>query len=424
MHHNNLRLNTTLLKNISQQYGTPTYVYDEQQMIGAFKAYQTAFGTYPHQICYAVKANGNLNILHCLQKQGAGFDIVSGGELYRALQVGTAPNQIIFSGVGKTDEEIQYALDTQIACFNIESTQELYRIAAIAKQRSQKAPIALRVNPNIDAKTHAYIATGLNTHKFGIPIEEALTLYQTAQQFESLSIEGLNCHIGSQMSTLAPLESAAKVLLEIKLKLNAQGIPIHHLNVGGGLGIAYHDRDARSTPGFPTPQEWVRTLLTVFQKTDAAHCTIRIEPGRSIVGTAGVLLTRVLYQKSNHDRHFLIVDAAMNDLLRPALYGAEHRVVSLESPSDPDRAYDIVGPVCESADFIAKQIPLSAKPDDILAILDTGAYGFSMSSQYNARPRAAEVMLCGDQYRLIRSRETYEILLGDERQWLQDGNHT
>ena len=371
-------------------------------------AFDAAFGDYPHQICYAVKANGSLAILDLLARLGSGFDIVSGGELERVLCAGGDSSEIIFSGVGKSKTEIRRALQVGIKCLNLESDAELYRVNAVAEQLGLKAPIAIRINPDIDAKTHPYIATGLRDNKFGIAVEAAVETYRVACAMDHVEVLGVACHIGSQLIELSPFLNALERTIDFIFELQNEGIELTHLDLGGGLGIRYGDESP------PLPREYIVALLEILHRRGCA-LPVSIEPGRSIVGNAGVLLTRVEYLKENAWRNFAVIDAAMNDLIRPALYQAWHDVLPVKRADGKDsKVYDIVGPVCESGDVLAKDRRLATAEGELLAIGSAGAYGFVLSSNYNARPRAAEVMVDGDEFHLVRPRETFDHMLGHE----------
>ena len=396
------------LTDIAAAVETPCYVYSRAALEQHWLAFDAAFGDYPHQICYAVKANGSLAILDLLGRLGSGFDIVSGGELERVLRVGGAPSEIIFSGVGKSKAEIRRALQVGIKCLNLESDAELYRVNDVAEQSGLKAPIAIRINPDIDAKTHPYIATGLRDNKFGIAVEAAVETYRAACAMDNVEVLGVACHIGSQLIELSPFLNALERTIDFVFELQNEGIELTHLDLGGGLGIRYGDESP------PTPREYIVALLEILHRRGCA-LPVSIEPGRSIVGNAGVLLTRVEYLKENAWRNFAVIDAAMNDLIRPALYQAWHDVLPVNRADGKNaKVYDIVGPVCESGDFLAKDRRLATAEGEVLAIGSAGAYGFVLSSNYNARPRAAEVMVDGDEFHLIRPRETFEQMLGDE----------
>lgn len=379
------------------QYGTPLYIYSRATIERHWKAFDAAAGDVPHLICYAVKANGNLAILNLLARLGSGFDIVSGGELARVIAAGGDAKKVVFSGVGKTEAEMRYALEQDILCFNVESEPELERLNQVAGAMGKVARISIRINPDIDAGTHPYISTGLKQNKFGIPIERAPEVYRYAASLPNLQITGVDCHIGSQLTEIAPFLEAADKLLALIDELAAAGIKIHHLDVGGGLGVNYNDE----TP--PHPSEYATALKQKLQDRDL---TLMFEPGRAIMANAGILATRVEYLKAGEDRHFAIVDAAMNDLIRPSLYSAWMNIIPVNRalPRDALR-YDVVGPVCETGDFLGKDRELAIAPGDYLAVRSAGAYGFSMASNYNARSRAAEVLVDGEQPHLIRERE-------------------
>jgi len=391
---------------ITQQFGTPTYVYSRATLERHWKAFDEAFSSQAHLVCYAVKANSNLAVLNVLARLGSGFDIVSAGELARVIAAGGDTAKTVFSGVGKTREEIEYALNHNIRCFNVESIPELTRINDVAATLNKIAPVSIRVNPDVDAQTHPYISTGLKENKFGIAIEDARTVYQSAKQMSNLDVVGVDCHIGSQLTSVTPFVDALKRVLTLIDELAAEGITIKHLDIGGGLGIHYRDE----TP--PTPAEYAQALQPLLQERDLE---ILLEPGRAIAGNAGILLTQVEFIKPTEAKQFAIVDAAMNDLLRPALYQSWQEIQPVALNSDAVAAtYDIVGPICETGDFLGKARQLAIKQGDYLAIRSAGAYGFTMSSNYNSRPRAAEVMVDGDQLHLVRERETIESLYAGE----------
>jgi diaminopimelate decarboxylase len=395
------------LADIAAGAGTPCYVYSARTILENYCAYDTAFGAQPHTVCYAVKANGNLAILKLLAQAGAGFDIVSGGELYRVLKAGGDPKKIVFSGVGKTAPEIDAALSAGIYVFNCESEPELALIDALAHRHGIQARIAMRVNPDVDAATHAYISTGRLAHKFGIDIADAEAVYERAGQLENLLIEGVSCHIGSQLMNPEPVMEAVDRVLNLIDRLRMKGFDIRHADLGGGLGVAYKPEDAApAISGF---------IAQMCARLKGRGLHAMIEPGRSIVGAAGVLLTRVLYRKTTGDKKFVVVDAAMNDLIRPALYSAYHDILPVREMNAPKSKVDVVGPVCETGDFLAKDRELAeVMPGDMVAISTAGAYGFVQSSNYNARPRAAEVLVEDDTWRVIRTRETYEDLVRGE----------
>lgn len=398
-----LSIEDVSLAEIAHQYGTPTYVYSQNAILNNLRAYQAAFKEFPTQICYAVKANSNLAILQLLAKHGSGFDIVSLGELKRVVAAGGRADKVIFSGVGKTSVEIEEAMKLGIFCFNVESEPELTRIADIATKLQKKVNIMLRINPNVDAKTHSYISTGMRENKFGMDLSDVVSLVTNIQAMPSLQLVGVGAHIGSQITDMAPFLKVLEHLLVIQATLRELGSPIKYLNIGGGLGITYRNE----TP--PTVMEYARALL---EKLAGQSVILILEPGRSIIGNAGVLLTKVEYIKNTGSRHFAITDAGMNDLVRPALYQAWQEILPVKQHSKlPPTMYDITGPVCESSDFLGKDRELALEPGDLLTIDCAGAYGFCMSSNYNSRCRAAEVMVNGDHSFLIRRRETIDDLL-------------
>jgi len=395
-----------LLEKIANEVGTPCYIYSKTQLLANLHAYQHAFGERSHRVHYAVKANSNLALLQLLHRAGAGFDIVSGGELTRVLAAGARGADVVFSGVGKSAHELEAALLADVACINVESAPELERLIAIAARLNRRAPIAFRVNPDVDAKTHPYISTGLERNKFGVPMGEAIELYQIAARSQHINIRGVACHIGSQLTDLAPIADAVGRVIDLAAKLSALGIELSHIDLGGGLGIRYQDETV------PAITSYVRTLCDV-----PARYEIHIEPGRSIVGNAGLLLTTVEYVKHTPTRHFAICDAAMTELIRPALYDAWHAVEAICPPAAnaTSALYDIVGPVCETGDFLAHERSLSITPGDRLAILQAGAYGFAMASNYNTRPRPPEILVDGSRWFEIRRRETINDLMDCER---------
>ena len=404
---NDLYCERVPLADLAARAGTPAYVYSSEAIRANYNAYDDALGDLPHLVCYAVKANSSLAVLALLAKAGAGFDIVSGGELYRVIQAGGDPAKVVFSGVGKTAGEVEYALENGIRGFNCESEAELALIDALAARRGVTAGFSIRVNPDVDAVTHPYISTGLSRHKFGIDIREAAAVYERARRHKNLVAEGVSCHIGSQLLDFSPILEAVDKALELAAALRAQGHPIRHLDLGGGLGIAY--REEEKTPEI---RAYVESLRGKLRESGLA---VTVEPGRSIVGAAGALLTRVLYRKRNGTKEFVVVDAAMNDLIRPALYGAHHEIVPVRRNTLPQIVADVVGPVCESGDFLARDRRMvCAMPGDFLAVRDAGAYGFVLSSNYNSRPRAPEVLVEGADWRVIRARETYEDLVRGE----------
>ena len=398
---------------VVKHYGTPCYVYSKQAILDVYQAYTDSFASLTHQICYAVKANSNLAVLGVLAQAGAGFDIVSRGELMRVLAAGGEAARVVFSGVGKTYSDIEYALNQGIGCFNVESISELTLINEVAAQLDKSAPISLRVNPDVDAKTHPYISTGLKDNKFGIAHEDALVVYQQAAKLSHIDIVGIDCHIGSQLTEVAPFVAALDKVIELVHSLRKAGIELRHIDLGGGLGVRYIDETPVSI------DEFANALLP---KLSELGLTVFFEPGRSIVANAGVLLTKVDVLKPTEHKNFAIVDAAMNDLIRPALYQAEMAVIPNVLPSngintESTEPWDIVGAICETGDFLAKDRLLSLSTGDILAITGAGAYGFTMSSNYNSRPRASEVMVADDRHQLIRKRETVEALYADEVLW-------
>lgn len=402
-----LHAEQTSLQSLAKQYGTPLYVYSRQEFESRWQAFDQAFGSQPHLVCYAVKTNSNLAILNVLARLGSGFDIVSQGELERVLQAGGDASKVVFSGVAKKSAEIERALQVGIRCFNVESHAELDRIQAVAQKMDKVAPVSIRVNPDVDAKTHPYISTGLKDNKFGVDINTAPELYADAQAMSHIDVTGIDCHIGSQLTEIEPFVDALERVMALKDQLAAQGIEIHHLDLGGGLGIQYNDE----TP--PPIAEYIQAMLA---KLNDDKIEIIIEPGRAIAGNAGVLVTEVEYLKPTEHKNFAIIDAAMNDLIRPALYQSEQMILPVTPREDGDLVeWDLVGPVCETGDFLAKQRKLNVKAGDYLAVMSSGAYGFTMSSNYNTRPRAAEILVDGEQAHVIRPRETYEDLMGSEK---------
>ena len=391
---------------LAEQYGTPLFVYSRATLERHWHAFDSAFDGHDHLVCYAVKANSNLAVLNLLARLGSGFDIVSGGELQRVLLAGGKPEHIVFSGVGKLANEIETALQLDILCFNVESEQELDRINEIAGRMKKTARISFRVNPDVDAKTHPYISTGLKDNKFGVPFANAEQVYLKASGLKNIEIIGMDCHIGSQLTELSPYIDAFDRLLELIERLRKQGINIHHLDLGGGLGIRYRDEEP------PLPAEWASALRDRLTKFAG---TVVIEPGRAIAGNAGILVSRVNYLKHGADKNFAVIDAAMNDLIRPSLYGAWQEIIRVEQDSDAsEKVYDVVGAICESSDFLGKDRALSLEQNDLLAIRSSGAYAFGMASNYNTRLRAAEVMVDGDQHYCVRVRESFDDLIRGE----------
>lgn len=395
-----------LLSKIAAEFGTPCYVYSRQALQTAFEDFSAGFSQHDHLVCYAVKANPSLAILNLFARMGAGFDIVSGGELARVLAAGGDPAKVVFSGVGKTEAEMRSALEAGIFCFNVESAAELERLNAVAGELSKIAPVSLRVNPNVDAKTHPYISTGLKNNKFGVAYEDAFSLYQRAANMPNIAVHGVDCHIGSQLTELSPFLDAFDRVLTLVDQLEEAGIHIQHIDAGGGIGICYSDE---------TPPDFSVYAEAMLKKLGDRMVKLVFEPGRALVGNAGALLTKVEYLKHTEAKNFAIVDAAMNDLMRPALYDAYHDIVQVKLSNSEAQVYEIVGPVCESGDFLGHDRKLALQQGDLLAILSAGAYGMSMSSNYNTRPRAAEVMVDGNQCHLIRKRETIEQLFALEQ---------
>ena len=394
---------------LAERFGTPLYVYSQAELDSAFARYQTAFAALDPLICYAVKANGNLSVIRRFAELGSGFDIVSGGELARVLAAGGRADKTIFSGVGKSAAEIEFALKSGIKCFNVESLPELDRINEIAGRLKTAAPVSLRINPDVDAQTHPYISTGLKANKFGIAMEDAERAYLHAASLPHLNIIGIDCHIGSQLIKLEPLVEACERLLPLIDKLAAHGIGLQHIDLGGGVGIVYQNEE---TPDLAAYAAAVQKLL------GGRSLKLILEPGRSLVGHAGALLTRVEFVKQNGDKNFVVVDAAMNDLMRPALYQAYHHIENAEPSPVAPFAADIVGPICETGDFLAKDRMISAQAGDLLVVRSAGAYASSMAGNYNTRPRAAEVLVTGSEAKVVRHRETLEEMLANERDCL------
>lgn len=403
---NELYAEDVAVSELVREFGTPLYIYSYATLIRHIRAYEEAFCEVPHIICYAVKANSNLAILSLCAELGIGADIVSGGELFRALKAGIKPFRIVFAGVGKTEQEIEYALKNNILMFNVESEAELYKINEVAKKLKKQACVALRVNPDIDPKTHKYIATGLRTSKFGIPIEKAVEYYKLAKSLKNIKIIGIHKHIGSQITETSAYVEALSKILSLYDKLAKYDVDIEYIDIGGGLGITYKDEEP------PLPKDLANALIPLI-KTKKGK--IIVEPGRSIVGNAGILVTKVLYTKETGPKNFIIVDAGMNDLIRPSLYGSYHEILPVTPDKRQKIVADIVGPICESGDFLAKDREIEKiTPGEYLAVMSAGAYGFSMSSNYNSRPRAAEVLVKGENYGLIRKRETFKDLIKNE----------
>ena len=391
---------------IAEKVGTPFYVYSYATLKQHFDVFDGAFSHVRHLTCYSMKSNSNKALLALFAGRGGGVDIVSGGELYRALNAGVDPTKIVFSGVGKSLRDLEYAMSSEILMFNVESPQELLKLNQVALNSGKKARISIRVNPDVDPKTHPYISTGLKENKFGIGVEEALGQYEKAATLDGLDVVGVSCHIGSQLTQTSPFVDALKKLKALIAQLERMNVSIRYLDLGGGLGITYDSEDP------PHPKEYAQDIKSELASSD---WTLILEPGRVIVGNAGALITKVLYAKTSHEKNFFVVDAAMNDLMRPSLYGAYHAVQPVKQTDGEKLTADIVGPICESGDFLAKERlvePLA--PDDLIAVMSAGAYGFSMSSTYNSRPRVCEVMVKGDRFEIIRQRETFEDLVRGE----------
>lgn len=403
---NQLRAEQVSVADIAKQHGTPCYVYSRATIERHWKAFDKAAGDHPHMICYAVKANSNLGVLSVMAKLGSGFDIVSGGELERVIAAGGDPKKVVFSGVGKTSEEIALALNYEIHCFNVESPAELDRINQVAGELGKIAPISIRVNPDVDAKTHPYISTGLKANKFGIAREEAIAIYQKAHALPNLLVTGMDCHIGSQLTDITPFVDALDRLLVLVDELKVLGIEIKHLDVGGGLGVPYQDE----TP--PHPDQYAEALATRMR--ERPELMLIFEPGRAIMANAGILVTKVEYLKQGTEKNFAIVDAAMNDLIRPSLYAAWQNIIPVQQNDRPVATYDVVGPICETGDFLGKDRELAIAPEDLLAVRSAGAYGFVMASNYNTRARPAEILVDDTTVHVVRKRETLQELWKDE----------
>jgi diaminopimelate decarboxylase len=394
------------IADIAADVGTPFYLYSRQTLENHFRAFDSAFAKTDHLICFSAKANSNLAVLRAFFRLGGGVDVVSGGEIYRAVQAGVRPEKIVYSGVGKRPEEIEYALRLPILMFNIESSQELLAIDQIAGRLGTQAPVSLRVNPDVDPKTHPYISTGLKKNKFGINIQKSVDDYILAGTLQNTRVIGVSCHIGSQLTEVGPFVEAFQRIKELVARLRALGIRIQYVDLGGGLGITYNQEEP------PHPREYAEALLKELPGLD---CTLILEPGRVIVGNAGILVTKVLYTKEGGDKNFVIVDAAMNDLVRPSLYGSYQRVQPIQKRDRIETTVDVVGPICESGDFLAKdrKIP-KVEPGELLAVMSAGAYGFTMSSNYNSRPRVAEILVDRNRHYVVRKREEYEDLIRGE----------
>jgi diaminopimelate decarboxylase len=404
---NDLYAEQVPVETIAVAVGTPFYLYSQHTLESHFTVFDTAFREIPHLTCYSVKANSNLSILKIFARHGAGADVVSGGELFRALKAGVPAEKIVYSGVGKKPEEINYAIAAGILMFNVESAQERELIGTLAQQAQKQARIALRVNPDINPMTHPYISTGLRENKFGIPICDALGEYKSASRHEYLDIVGIACHIGSQITEVGPFIEALHTLKNLVAELHGAGIPVRYLDLGGGLGITYK----KETP--PHPEQYAQAII---QAVNGLSVSLILEPGRVLVGNAGILVTRVLYTKKTGDKNFIVVDAGMNDLIRPSLYGSYQGIQPVRKRKGKNICADIVGPICESGDFLAKKRSVPPlEPGDLLAVMSAGAYGFSMSSNYNSRPRIPEVLVAGDRFFVIREREKYDDLIRGER---------
>ncbi|HJV68551.1 diaminopimelate decarboxylase [Ideonella sp.] len=397
------------LLELARRFGTPLYAYSRNAMRAAAASYQRALAGRPHLLCYAMKANSSLAVLQTFAEAGCGFDIVSGGELQRVLAAGAPASRIVFSGVGKTHDEMRQALDAGVRCFNVESEPELAALSEVASSLGRRAPMSLRVNPDVDAGTHPYISTGLKANKFGVAHERALSVYRQARELPGIEVVGIDCHIGSQITSASPYLDALDRLLDLVDALAADGIDLRHIDLGGGLGITYTDEEP------PSAEDLVRQMLARIDERGHGHREILLEPGRSLVGNAGVLLASVLYLKPGEEKNFCIVDAAMNDLVRPAMYQAWMRIEPCVRRTTQARTWDVVGPVCESGDWLGHDRKLAVEPGDVLAVLSAGAYGMTMASNYNTRPRAAEVMVDGDAVHLIRERESVAQLFAGEK---------
>ncbi|MBM4322274.1 MAG: diaminopimelate decarboxylase [Deltaproteobacteria bacterium] len=404
--HGELHCERVSIRRIAEKVGTPFYLYSYRTLVRHFNVFNEAFEGIPHLVCYSMKSNSNLALIRLFVNLGGGVDVVSGGELYRAIHGGADPKKIVFSGVGKREDEIEYGLKTGILMFNVESLMELQTINEVAGRMNKKAPLSIRVNPDIDAKTHPYITTGMKQNKFGIDILRAPMAYRLASELPNLKIIGIDCHLGSQLVDVEPFVEALKKLRDLVDDLRRGGIEIQYLDLGGGLGITYNDEEP------PHPYEYASNIL---EEIKSFNCTLILEPGRVIVGNAGILVSKVLYTKENEEKRFLIVDAAMNDLVRPSYYGSFHQILPVREEKREEVVVDVVGPVCESADFLAKERKIPRlNPGELIAVMSAGAYGFSMATNYNSRPRVAEVMVRDDEIHVIRKREEYEDLIRGE----------
>ena len=394
------------VEDIVKEVKTPCYIYSYETLKRHFQRFDNAFSSINHITCYSVKANSNLTILNILKNLGSGFDIVSGGELFRVLKIDAVPDKIVYSGVGKTEEEIEYALNSGILMFNVESYEELIKINEIAKKVNKKAPISFRVNPDVDPKTHPYISTGMKENKFGIPVKEAIEMYKKAKNLEYIEIVGIDCHIGSQLTEISPFIDAIKRVKNVIQELKSLNIELKYFDIGGGLGVVYKDENP------PSPEDYANAIIGEVKDL---NLTMIFEPGRVIVANTGILVTKVLYFKENEGKNFVIVDAGMNDLIRPSLYKAYQKIIPVNRNNCEKIVADVVGPICESGDYLAKNREIEVKRDSFLAVKSAGAYGFTMSSNYNSRPKPAEVLVKNDKYFIIRERETYDDLIFKEK---------
>jgi len=399
-------IENVLIEDIAKKFSTPSYIYSKENILNNYLNFKNQFDDIDHLICFSVKSNPNIAILNLLANNGSGFDIVSGGELQRVITAKGDPQKVVFSGVGKSKEDIELAIKHDILTFNVESESELYRIQNAAKKLNKKANISIRVNPNVDPKTHPYISTGLKKNKFGVDEKNAILMYKIAKKLDSINIKGIDCHIGSQITELKPFEDSIKKLMELINHLKSIDIFIKHIDIGGGIGIKYSKEEP------PTFSDYAKTVKNILQDTDLK---IIFEPGRALIGKSGVLLTEVEFIKNGPEKNFVIVNAAMNDLMRPTLYDAFHEIINLSESKSQKKKYDIVGPICETGDFLGKDRLLSVEENNILAILDVGAYGMSMSSNYNSRPKASEIIVDDDKFYTIRNRETFADLINKEQ---------
>ncbi|MBE7417285.1 MAG: diaminopimelate decarboxylase [Ideonella sp.] len=404
-----LWLEDTAVADLAAAYGTPLYAYSRGAMRAALEPYRMALAARPHLVCYAMKANSNLAVLQTFAALGCGFDIVSAGELRRVLAIGGDPARVVFSGVGKTRDEMRFALASGVRCFNVESESELHQLSDVARAERRRAPVSLRVNPDVDPKTHPYISTGLRGNKFGVAHDRAAALYRLAAELPGLEIAGIACHIGSQITDTAPYLEALDRLLDLVEAIDRDGLRLHHIDLGGGLGIRYRDETV------PATADWLGAMLARIDTRGHGEREILVEPGRSLVGNAGILVTRALVLKPGAEHDFCIVDAAMNDLMRPALYDAWMGITPVAQRSDPPQLWDVVGPICESGDWLGRARELALREGDLLAVTSAGAYAMAMASNYNSRPRAAEVMVDGSAVHLVRERETVQSLYAGER---------